>query len=300
VGAPGPGLALPSSPACSPPACSRTRRPPAVGAACREHAEATSRRGEALLLRAPRAAYSSVRVLNDRDVQVDRRDSHVDRREPRAPPATLPAAPAGTYTVQWRVLSITDITEGAFHVPDRMRLFLLAALWVHPRLLVLLRAFFMLLLAGPPGAPPHAGGIQGGRVVTSSGARGDRLGIVWLLLRRRASKQARRRRSSPRRVARGPRHASGLVWLRATASSVVLGRFSRCGGRCRTPELDRRHVARRCPGALALALMKRLQSTRASPRARRWPWPSTPRTFSAPVSGSAPSCRSPCAASGEP
>ena len=60
-------------------------------------------------------AYSSVRVLNDRDVQVDRRDSHVDRANPALLRATLPPLPPGTYTVQWRVLSIdADITEGAF------------------------------------------------------------------------------------------------------------------------------------------------------------------------------------------
>ena len=60
-------------------------------------------------------AYSSVRVLNDRDVQVDRRDSRVDRANPALLRATLPPLPSGTYKVLWRVLSIdADVTEGAF------------------------------------------------------------------------------------------------------------------------------------------------------------------------------------------
>jgi methionine-rich copper-binding protein CopC len=60
-------------------------------------------------------AYSSLRVLNDRDVQVDRRDSRVDRATPTLLRATLPPLPAGTYRVLWRVLSIdADVTEGQF------------------------------------------------------------------------------------------------------------------------------------------------------------------------------------------
>jgi hypothetical protein len=60
-------------------------------------------------------AYSSLRVLNDRDVQVDRRDSRVDRASPTLLRATLPGLPAGRYKVLWRVLSIDgDVTEGAF------------------------------------------------------------------------------------------------------------------------------------------------------------------------------------------
>jgi methionine-rich copper-binding protein CopC len=60
-------------------------------------------------------AYSSFRVLNDRDVQVDRRDSRVDRANPVLLRATLPPLPPGTYKVRWRVLSIDgDVTEGAF------------------------------------------------------------------------------------------------------------------------------------------------------------------------------------------
>lgn len=60
-------------------------------------------------------AYSSVRVLDDRDVQVDRGDSRVDRANPVLLRATLPPIPPGTYKVRWRVLSIDgDVTEGAF------------------------------------------------------------------------------------------------------------------------------------------------------------------------------------------
>ena len=60
-------------------------------------------------------AYSAVRVLNDQGVQVDRGDSRVDRANPALLRATLPPLPPGTYTVQWRVLSIdADVTEGSF------------------------------------------------------------------------------------------------------------------------------------------------------------------------------------------
>ena len=60
-------------------------------------------------------AYSSVRVLNDRGAQVDRRDSRVDRSNPVLLRATLPPLPPGRYKVLWRVLSIdADVTEGGF------------------------------------------------------------------------------------------------------------------------------------------------------------------------------------------
>jgi methionine-rich copper-binding protein CopC len=60
-------------------------------------------------------AYSSVRVLNDQDVQVDRRDSRVDRANPVLLRVTLPPLGPGRYRVVWRVLSIdTDVTEGSF------------------------------------------------------------------------------------------------------------------------------------------------------------------------------------------
>ena len=60
-------------------------------------------------------AYSSIRVVNDQNVQVDRRDSRVDRSNPALLRATLPRLPPGTYKVIWRVLSIdADVTEGGF------------------------------------------------------------------------------------------------------------------------------------------------------------------------------------------
>jgi len=60
-------------------------------------------------------AYSAFRVLNDQGVQVDRRDSRVDRTNPALLRATLPPLRTGTYKVQWRVLSIDgDVTEGTF------------------------------------------------------------------------------------------------------------------------------------------------------------------------------------------
>jgi methionine-rich copper-binding protein CopC len=60
-------------------------------------------------------AYSSLRVLNDQGVQMDRRDSRVDRANPALLRATLPPLSPGRYKVLWRVLSIdADVTEGDF------------------------------------------------------------------------------------------------------------------------------------------------------------------------------------------
>jgi copper resistance protein C len=60
-------------------------------------------------------AYSSVRVVNERGQQVDRRDSRVDRANPALLRVTLPPLPPGTYRVRWRVLAIdADVTEGDF------------------------------------------------------------------------------------------------------------------------------------------------------------------------------------------
>jgi len=60
-------------------------------------------------------AYSSVRILDDRGQQVDRRDSRVDRANRAILRATLPPLPPGRYKVLWRVLSIDgDVTDGGF------------------------------------------------------------------------------------------------------------------------------------------------------------------------------------------
>jgi len=83
-------------------------------------------RGESKLKRVPEEvklyftqrlepAYSVLRVLDARGLQVDRRDNYVDRANPVLLRATLPPLPPGTYTVRWRVLSIdADVTEGNF------------------------------------------------------------------------------------------------------------------------------------------------------------------------------------------
>ena len=61
------------------------------------------------------AAYSTVRVVNGRGEQVDRRDSRVDRSNPALLRATLPPLPRGAYTVIWRVLSVdAHVTQGRF------------------------------------------------------------------------------------------------------------------------------------------------------------------------------------------
>ena len=60
-------------------------------------------------------AYSSVRVVDGRGQQVDRRDGGIDRTNPTLLRVTLPSLAPGTYRVLWRVLSIdADITEGGF------------------------------------------------------------------------------------------------------------------------------------------------------------------------------------------
>src|SRR5262249_60566956 len=96
------------------------------GARARPVRARAGRRGEIGLKRRPEEgklystgrlepAYSSVRVVNERGEQVDRRDAHVDRANPAVLRATLPTLPPGTYKVLWRVLSIdADVTEGGF------------------------------------------------------------------------------------------------------------------------------------------------------------------------------------------
>jgi methionine-rich copper-binding protein CopC len=60
-------------------------------------------------------AYSSVRVEDANGVQVDGRDGHVDRANPRLLRASLKSLEAGVYTVIWRVLSVdSHVTEGQF------------------------------------------------------------------------------------------------------------------------------------------------------------------------------------------
>jgi copper resistance protein C len=61
------------------------------------------------------SSYSSVQVKDERGAQVDRRDAHVDSSNPLLLRASLEPLPPGTYTVDWRVLSIDGhVTEGRF------------------------------------------------------------------------------------------------------------------------------------------------------------------------------------------
>lgn len=60
-------------------------------------------------------AYSSVRVKDDNGAQVDRQDAHVDPSNPLLLRATLQPLEHGTYTANWRVLSVDGhVTEGRF------------------------------------------------------------------------------------------------------------------------------------------------------------------------------------------
>jgi methionine-rich copper-binding protein CopC len=60
-------------------------------------------------------AYSTVRVKDDHSAQVDRGDAHVDPSNPLLLRATLQPLEHGTYTVNWRVLSVDGhVTEGRF------------------------------------------------------------------------------------------------------------------------------------------------------------------------------------------
>jgi hypothetical protein len=59
--------------------------------------------------------FSTVRVLDRNDKQVDAGDSHVESSDSTVLGATVPALAPGTYRVVWRVVSIdTHVTEGAY------------------------------------------------------------------------------------------------------------------------------------------------------------------------------------------
>lgn len=60
-------------------------------------------------------AYSFVHVLDSNGDRVDKDDSHVDRSYPVLLRASLHKLKVGTYTVNWRVLSVdSHVTEGSF------------------------------------------------------------------------------------------------------------------------------------------------------------------------------------------
>lgn len=60
-------------------------------------------------------AYSSVQVESEKGEKADRKDSHVDRSNPKLLRASLAPLEPGTYTVIWRVLSVdSHVTQGRF------------------------------------------------------------------------------------------------------------------------------------------------------------------------------------------
>lgn len=60
-------------------------------------------------------AFSSLRVTNEAEQQVDKGDSQVDAAEPTLLRVSVPPLPPGSYKVIWRVLSVdTHVTEGDF------------------------------------------------------------------------------------------------------------------------------------------------------------------------------------------
>ncbi len=60
-------------------------------------------------------AFSTVRVLDKSDKQVDGKDKQVDRGDATLLRVSLPPLAPGTYRVVWRVLSTdTHVTEGDF------------------------------------------------------------------------------------------------------------------------------------------------------------------------------------------
>jgi methionine-rich copper-binding protein CopC len=60
-------------------------------------------------------AFSRVRVFDAKGAAVDKGDSHVDRSDGSMLSVSVPALAAGTYRVQWRVVSVdTHVTEGDF------------------------------------------------------------------------------------------------------------------------------------------------------------------------------------------
>ena len=64
-------------------------------------------------------AYSTLRVRDGEDAEVDRQDARVDPSNPLLLRATLQPLERGAYTVIWRVLSVDgNVTEGryAFHI----------------------------------------------------------------------------------------------------------------------------------------------------------------------------------------
>jgi methionine-rich copper-binding protein CopC len=60
-------------------------------------------------------AFSSIKVLDPAEKQVDKRDVHLDRSDRALLHVSLPRLGAGIYKVVWRVVSVdTHVTNGNF------------------------------------------------------------------------------------------------------------------------------------------------------------------------------------------
>lgn len=60
-------------------------------------------------------AFSSIKVLDQRGMQVDRKDRQVNPNNPSQMKVTLPPLANGTYRVVWHVLSVdTHVSDGDF------------------------------------------------------------------------------------------------------------------------------------------------------------------------------------------
>jgi methionine-rich copper-binding protein CopC len=60
-------------------------------------------------------AFSTIKIVDGKGVQVDRHDPAVDRADSKHLFVSVPALPPGRYRVLWRVVSVdTHATEGDF------------------------------------------------------------------------------------------------------------------------------------------------------------------------------------------
>ena len=58
---------------------------------------------------------STIQVRNDKNKQVDKKDSHRDFKDPSLLKVSLPKLPPGTYKVSWKALSVDGHqTQGHF------------------------------------------------------------------------------------------------------------------------------------------------------------------------------------------
>ncbi len=60
-------------------------------------------------------AFSSLEVRDAQDMEVDKKDTHLDDKDKSLLIVSLPKLPPGTYTVKWHVVSVdTHRTQGNF------------------------------------------------------------------------------------------------------------------------------------------------------------------------------------------